>query len=118
MQEDGATSEAAAPRGKARCGTAVTGGSEQAASAAHDGSRRSKARSNKATGRGGTKLGQEGHEAEAADTGGTHAGASGELCIAASVAAARSMCRLRHLIGSAPVCYGVPSNVRQGLARA
>ncbi len=33
------------------------------------------------------------------------------MCIAASVAPARAVCRLRHLVGAAPVCYGVPTTV-------
>lgn len=38
--------------------------------------------------------------------------ASGQpQCIAATVAAARAVCRLPHLIGAAPVCYGVPTFV-------
>ena len=33
------------------------------------------------------------------------------LCMSKSVAESRGMCRLPHLIGAAPVCYGVPTNV-------
>ena len=41
-------------------------------------------------------------------------GGGGKLCIAASVAEARLNCqlKLRHLIGAAPVCYGVPTFVQ------
>ena len=33
------------------------------------------------------------------------------LCVSRSVANSRSVCRLPHLIGAAPVCYGVPTSV-------
>lgn len=39
-----------------------------------------------------------------------HEGRSG-TCIAETVAMARDICRLPHLIGSAPVCYGVPTHM-------
>jgi separase len=32
-------------------------------------------------------------------------------CIAATIAAARHICRLPHLIGAAPVCYGIPTQM-------
>ena len=35
----------------------------------------------------------------------------GALCMSKSVAESRGVCRLPHLIGAAPVCYGVPTNV-------
>lgn len=38
-------------------------------------------------------------------------GARRSACISASVARSRAACRLRHLIGAAPVCYGVPTAV-------
>ena len=37
------------------------------------------------------------------------------VCIARSVALSRAACRLPHLIGAAPVCYGVPTSVRPAL---
>lgn len=47
--------------------------------------------------------------------GGGSAGGSGaedsRVDVGGSVAASRGACRLRHLIGAAPVCYGVPSAV-------
>lgn len=57
--------------------------------------------------------------ASAADEGGGVDGAGpngsaaggGPKCIAATVAAARAVCRLPHLIGAAPVCYGIPTSV-------
>ena len=33
------------------------------------------------------------------------------LCVSRSVSDSRSVCRLPHLIGAAPVCYGVPTSV-------
>lgn len=36
-------------------------------------------------------------------------------CIARSVALSRAACRLPHLIGAAPVCYGIPTSVRPAL---
>ncbi len=33
------------------------------------------------------------------------------LCISRSISDSRSVCRLPHLIGAAPVCYGVPTSV-------
>ncbi len=33
------------------------------------------------------------------------------VCLAGSVAASRGACRLPHLIGAAPVCYGIPVHV-------
>ena len=38
------------------------------------------------------------------------AGAGGRD-VSAAVAAARAACRLPHLIGAAPVCYGIPTEV-------
>ncbi|GJP49841.1 hypothetical protein CLOM_g9003 [Closterium sp. NIES-68] len=35
------------------------------------------------------------------------------VCVGGTVAEARSVCRLRHLIGLAPVCYGVPCSLQQ-----
>ncbi|BDA44094.1 probable separin at C-terminar half [Coccomyxa sp. Obi] len=40
--------------------------------------------------------------------GGLHEG----LCISGTVAQSRSFCRLPHLIGAAPVCYGIPAIVK------
>ncbi|CAI5499933.1 unnamed protein product [Closterium sp. Naga37s-1] len=34
------------------------------------------------------------------------------VCVGGTVAEARSVCRLRHLIGLAPVCYGVPCSLQ------
>lgn len=34
------------------------------------------------------------------------------LDISAAVAASRAACKLPHLIGAAPVCYGVPTSVQ------
>lgn len=42
--------------------------------------------------------------------GSAHDGRGG-MCIAETVAMARDICRLPHLIGSAPVCYGVPTQM-------
>ena len=33
------------------------------------------------------------------------------LCVSQSVSDSRNVCRLPHLIGAAPVCYGVPTSV-------
>ena len=47
-------------------------------------------------------------DVEAADEdGGAHS-----LCISRSVAQSRDVCRLPHLIGAAPVCYGIPTAVK------
>ena len=35
-----------------------------------------------------------------------------ELCISGSVSQSREVCRLPHLIGAAPVCYGIPTAIR------
>jgi separase len=43
-----------------------------------------------------------------AEVAGSHA-----LCISASVTRSRGACRLPHLIGAAPVCYGIPTAVCQ-----
>ncbi|CAL8470074.1 g9616 [Coccomyxa elongata] len=40
--------------------------------------------------------------------GGLHEG----MCISSTVAQSRSSCRLPHLIGAAPVCYGIPAIVK------
>ena len=36
------------------------------------------------------------------------------VCMAAAVAGSRQVCRLPHLIGAAPVCYGLPTMVQAG----
>ena len=36
----------------------------------------------------------------------------GKVCVSASVSQSRSVCRLPHLIGAAPVCYGIPTAIR------
>ena len=36
-----------------------------------------------------------------------------EACVGLTVARSRAACRLRHLIGAAPVCWGVPLLVRR-----
>ena len=35
-----------------------------------------------------------------------------EVCISGSVSQSRNVCRLPHLIGAAPVCYGIPTAIR------
>ena len=35
--------------------------------------------------------------------------------MSAAISGSRSACRLPHLIGAAPICYGVPTAVQQGL---
>lgn len=35
----------------------------------------------------------------------------GEVCLARSVSCSRAACRLGHLIGAAPVCYGIPVRI-------
>lgn len=35
-----------------------------------------------------------------------------EVCISRSVSQSRNVCRLPHLIGAAPVCYGIPTAIR------
>jgi separase len=40
-----------------------------------------------------------------------HGGDEGAVDTSAAVATCRSSCRLRHLIGAAPVCYGIPTVV-------
>lgn len=34
---------------------------------------------------------------------------SNEMCVSRTVSDSRGVCRLPHLIGAAPVCYGVPT---------
>ena len=46
--------------------------------------------------------------------GGDGGGASRD--VSAAVAAARAACRLPHLIGAAPVCYGIPTDVAAAAA--
>ena len=41
-------------------------------------------------------------------------GQSEAVCMAAAVAGSRQVCRLPHLIGAAPVCYGLPTMVQAG----
>ena len=51
-------------------------------------------------------------EAQAEQEAGDKArGAERLLCISRSVSNSRSVCRLPHLIGAAPVCYGVPTSI-------
>ena len=35
-----------------------------------------------------------------------------EVCISKSVSQSRNVCRLPHLIGAAPVCYGIPTAIQ------
>ena len=35
-----------------------------------------------------------------------------EVSLSAAISASRSACRLKHLIGAAPVCYGLPCMVQ------
>ena len=35
-----------------------------------------------------------------------------EVCISGSVSQSRDVCRLPHLIGAAPVCYGIPTAIQ------
>lgn len=51
-------------------------------------------------------------EAEAQqETRGIARGAKRLLCVSRSVSNSRGVCRLPHLIGAAPVCYGVPTSI-------
>ena len=54
-----------------------------------------------------------GEEADAAagDRPGAGTAPVAALCVSGSVARSRHACRLPHLIGAAPVCYGVPTAV-------
>ena len=52
------------------------------------------------------------HEAEAEqDSSDIAQGSERLLCVSRSVSESRHVCRLPHLIGAAPVCYGVPTSV-------
>ena len=53
----------------------------------------------------------EGVEATAEGRTGTSSASTAALCVSSSVARSRHACRLPHLIGAAPVCYGVPTSV-------
>ena len=55
-------------------------------------------------------------DASSGDASSSRDGCTGGVDVSAAVAASRAACKLPHLVGAAPVCYGVPSRIVAGLA--
>ncbi len=55
--------------------------------------------------------GSSGCEADLSSSSGNSSSSSSSSDMSAAVAGSRAACKLPHLVGAAPVCYGIPSTV-------